>query len=67
MLDPLKITTISNLDKKINEISRESGWNCQVSLFCMDDINPTTATVTIAAIMKPIAIFGSTGGYVPCQ
>jgi len=48
VLDPLKINTISELDKKINEISRESGWNCQVSLFCMDDINPTTATVTIA-------------------
>ena len=47
VLDPLKITTISELDKKINEISRESGWNCQVSLFCMDDINPTTATVAI--------------------
>ena len=48
VLDPLKIITISELDKKINEISRESGWNCQVSLFCMDDINPTTATVTIS-------------------
>jgi len=48
VLDPLKINTISELDKKINEISRESGWNCQVSLFCMDDINPSTATVTIA-------------------
>jgi len=48
VLDPLKIITISELDKKINEISRESGWNCQISLFCMDDINPTTATVTIA-------------------
>ncbi len=47
-LDPLKITTISELDKTINNMSRESGWNCQVSLFCMDDINPTTATVTIA-------------------
>jgi molybdopterin converting factor small subunit len=48
VLDPLKITTISELDKKINKISRESGWNCQVSLFSMDDINPATATVTIA-------------------
>lgn len=47
VLDPLKITTISELDTKINKISTESGWNCQVSLFCMDDINPATATVTI--------------------
>jgi len=47
VLDPLKIITISELDKRINEISRESGWNCQISIFCMDFINPTTATVTI--------------------
>jgi hypothetical protein len=48
VLDPLKINTISELDKKINKLSHESGWNCQVSLFCMDDINPATATVTIS-------------------
>lgn len=48
LLDPLKIITISELDKRINEISLESGWNCQVSLYCMDDINPSTATVAIA-------------------
>ncbi|MFZ2411403.1 MAG: hypothetical protein WAW23_07530 [Candidatus Methanoperedens sp.] len=47
LLDPLKIITISELDKKINEISRDSGWNCKVSLFCMDDIAPSTATVAI--------------------
>lgn len=48
LLDPLKIATISELDKKVNEISRESGWNCNVSLFCMDNITPSTATVTIS-------------------
>lgn len=48
LLDPLKIITISELDKKINEVSREAGWNCQVSLYCMDDINPATATVAIS-------------------
>lgn len=48
LLDPLKIITISELDKKINEISRESGWNCKISLYCMDDINPSTATVVVA-------------------
>lgn len=48
VLDPLKIKTISDLDAKINELSIESGLNCQISLFCMDDINPTTATITIS-------------------
>lgn len=47
-IDPLQIKTISGLDRRINEISRESGWNCEVSIFCIDDINPENATVTIA-------------------
>lgn len=47
LLDPLMIKTISALDKHINTLSRESGWNCEVSIFCMDDINPETAAVTI--------------------
>jgi hypothetical protein len=49
VLDPLKINTISELDKRINDISRESGWNCQASIFCMDDINPASATVSITS------------------
>jgi hypothetical protein len=49
VLDPLKINTISELDKRINDISRESGWNCQVSIFCTDDMNPVSATVSIAS------------------
>lgn len=48
LLDPLKINTVSELDKQINAISLESGWNCGVSIFCMDDINPSTATVSVA-------------------
>ena len=47
LLDPLKIVTISELDKRINDISSESGWNCKVSLYCMDDINPATVSVAI--------------------
>ena len=47
LLDPLKINTISELDKQVNAISRESGWNCEVSIFCMDDMEPETAAVTI--------------------
>jgi len=47
MLDPLKIKTISELDKHINAISRESGWNCEVSIFCMDNMDPETATVAV--------------------
>ncbi|MCZ7402060.1 MAG: hypothetical protein O8C61_07545 [Candidatus Methanoperedens sp.] len=49
VLDPLKINTISELDKRINDISRESGWNCQISIFSMDDINPVSVTLTIAS------------------
>ncbi len=48
LLDPLKIKTISELDEQINEISHESGWNCEVSIFCSDDINPVTAAVAVS-------------------
>ena len=48
LLDPLRIKTISELDKQINDISSESGWNCKVSIFSMDNIAPATATVTVA-------------------
>lgn len=48
LLDPFKIKTISELDRQINEISRESGWKCKVSIFCMDNINPETATVVVS-------------------
>ncbi|VVB89246.1 Uncharacterised protein [uncultured archaeon] len=48
MLDPIKIKTISELDACINAISHESGWNCEVSIFCMDNMNPETATVAIS-------------------
>ncbi|HLB70214.1 MAG: hypothetical protein OIN88_14885 [Candidatus Methanoperedens sp.] len=45
LLDPLKINSILELDKTINRISTESGWNCKISLFCPDDVNPTTVAV----------------------
>lgn len=47
LLDPLKIGTISELDEQVNKISHESGWNCDVSIYSMDDINPSSATVSI--------------------
>ena len=47
LLDPLRINTISELDKQINIICRESGISCEVSIFSMDDINPQNVTVSI--------------------
>ncbi len=48
LLDPLQIKTISDLDKHINQISSESGWDCKISIFSMDNINPATATVAVS-------------------
>lgn len=48
LLDPLKIRTISELDKQINEMSIESGWKSKISIFSMDNIDPKTATVAVA-------------------
>ena len=47
LLDPLKIKTTSELDTLVNVLSHESGWNCKVSIYCKDNINPETATVEI--------------------
>lgn len=49
VLDPLKIKTVSELDRRINDISSESGWNCQASIYCVDDVNPSSATVSITS------------------
>ena len=48
ILDPLKIIMISDLDKHINELCSESGWNCKISIFSMDNITPETVTVAVA-------------------
>ncbi len=47
LLDPLKIVTISDLDKRINEICHASGWKCEVSIFCVDNINPSSVTLVV--------------------
>jgi hypothetical protein len=47
LLDPLKIKTTTELDGLVNVLSHESGWNCKVSIYCIDIINPKTATVEI--------------------
>jgi hypothetical protein len=48
LLDPLKIITITDLDKQINELSTESGWNCKISIFSMDNVSPAMVTVAVS-------------------
>ena len=47
LFDPLKIKTTSELDALVNVLINESGWNCNVSIYCKDNLNPKTATVEI--------------------
>lgn len=47
LFDPLKIKTTSELDGLVNVLINESGWNCNVSIYCTDNLNPETATVEI--------------------
>ncbi|MDW7726248.1 MAG: hypothetical protein SCH70_03915 [Candidatus Methanoperedens sp.] len=47
LLDPLKIKSTSELNALVNAIINQSGWNCNVLIYCNDIINPETATVEI--------------------
>ncbi|HIH44860.1 MAG TPA: hypothetical protein HA257_07265 [Candidatus Methanoperedenaceae archaeon] len=48
ILEPLRIKTISGLDRFVNELSVECGWKVSVSIYCMDDLYPTTATAVLS-------------------
>ncbi|MCL7413523.1 MAG: hypothetical protein M8353_07915 [ANME-2 cluster archaeon] len=48
VLDPLNIDTISELDRKMNEICQEFGWQIKVSLFSMDNLEPESVTLMIS-------------------
>ncbi|MCL7476155.1 MAG: hypothetical protein SCH39_11735 [Methanosarcinales archaeon] len=48
VLDPLNIETISELDKKMNELCQEFGWQIKVSLFSMDNLEPESVTLMVS-------------------
>lgn len=48
VLDPLNIDTISELDRKMNEICQEFGWQIKVSLFSMDNLEPDSVTLMVS-------------------
>ncbi|HUW67658.1 MAG TPA: hypothetical protein VMW20_06370 [Candidatus Nanoarchaeia archaeon] len=47
-LDPLNITTVSELDTIMNNICQEFGWQVKVSIFSMDNLNPESVTLMVS-------------------
>lgn len=47
-LDALNITTISELDTIMNNICQEFGWQVEVSIFSMDNLNPESVTLMVS-------------------
>ena len=48
LINPFSIQTMMELDTYLNNLSQEFGWEIEVSIFCMDAIDPDTATITFS-------------------
>lgn len=48
VLDPLNINTITELDKAMNDICQDFGWQVKVSLFSMDNLHPEAVTLMVS-------------------
>ncbi|MDO9516672.1 MAG: hypothetical protein Q7J10_01355 [Methanosarcinaceae archaeon] len=48
LINPFSIQTMMELDIYLNNLSQEFGWGIEVSIFCMDPIDPDTATITFS-------------------
>lgn len=48
LINPFSVQTIVELDTYLNSISQEFGWDIEVSIFCMDPIDPDTATIVFS-------------------
>ncbi|MCL7411750.1 MAG: hypothetical protein M8350_08120 [Methanosarcinaceae archaeon] len=48
LINPFSIQTMMELDTYLNNLSQEFGWGIEVSIFCMDPIDPDTATITFS-------------------
>ena len=48
LINPFSVQTMAELDTYLNNISQEFGWGIEVSIFCMDPINPDSATIVFS-------------------
>lgn len=48
LINPFAIQTMSELDEYLNNLSQDFEWKIEVSIFCMDQINPETATIVFS-------------------
>ena len=48
IINPFSVQTMMELDAYLNNLSQKFKWNIEVSIFCMDTIDPDTATITFS-------------------
>ena len=48
LINPFSVQTMPELDAYLNNLSQDFGWGIEVSIFCMDPIDPDTATITFS-------------------
>ncbi len=59
LLEPGQLKTISDLDRRMNTLSREWGWDIEVSIYTMDNLNPQTATLSVSGSSELIREFAA--------
>lgn len=48
LINPFSIQTMMELDAHLNDLSQKFRWDIDVSIFCMDPIDPDTAIITFS-------------------
>lgn len=59
ILDPISINTISELDSTMNRICQDFGWQINISLFSMDNLNPDSVTLLVSSGNEMIREFAA--------
>ena len=48
LINPFSVQTMPELDTYLNNLSKEFGWGIEVSIFCMDPLDPDSATIVFS-------------------
>ena len=48
LINPFSIQTMTELDAYLNNLSQKFKWDIEVSIFCMDSLDPDTATIVFS-------------------
>lgn len=48
LINPFSVQTMMELDAYLNNLSQEFGWGIEVSIFCVDTLDPDSATIVFS-------------------